>query len=74
MFLFSTKMTHYATLGVPDSASQADIKKAYYKLALKFHPDKEGGDASKFKKISAAYSVVGTEDTRKKYDRDLQEP
>jgi len=62
---------YYKILGVEHSATQADIKKAYRKLAVKYHPDKNPGNKAaeeKFKEISEAYQVLGNEDSRKKYD------
>ena len=59
---------YYATLGVEKNASQEDIKKAFRKLAHKYHPDKNGGDAGKFKEISEAYSVLGDEKKRGEYN------
>lgn len=58
---------YYETLGVDRKASQEDIKKAFRKLAQKHHPDK-GGDESKFKEITEAYSVLGDEKRRREYD------
>ena len=60
----------YTTLGVDKSASEADIKKAYKKLALKYHPDrnKDPKAESTFKEISKAYNVLGDSDKRKNYD------
>ena len=59
---------YYETLGVDKKASQDDIKKAFRKLAHKYHPDKGTGDESKFKEISEAYSVLGDEKKRREYD------
>src|SRR5947199_9709267 len=62
---------YYAALGVPKDAPQAEIKKAYRKLARKFHPDANKGDATaeeKFKEISEAYDVLSDETKRKEYD------
>ena len=62
---------YYKVLGVERSAKQDEIKKAYRKLAVKYHPDKNPGDKAaeeKFKEISEAYQVLGNEESRKKYD------
>lgn len=61
----------YATLGVSKTATAEEIKKAYRNLALKYHPDRNPGDAvaeEKFKSVSAAYSVLGDETKRRQYD------
>lgn len=60
-------MTHYDTLGVPETASQDEIKKAYRKLANQHHPDK-GGDTNKFQQIQSAYDIIGNEQLRAQYD------
>jgi len=60
---------YYEILGIVRSASKEDVKKAYRKLAHKFHPDKKGGDESKFKEINEAYYVLGDEKRRSEYDR-----
>jgi molecular chaperone DnaJ len=62
---------YYAALGVSKDASQAEIKKAYRKLARQHHPDANKGDAAseeKFKEISEAYDVLSDESKRKEYD------
>ena len=61
----------YKTLGVSKKASADEIKKAYRKLARKYHPDKNPGDKEaedKFKEISAAYDILGDPEKRKEYD------
>lgn len=65
-------MEYYSELGVNHGASDAEIKKAYRKLAVKYHPDKNQGDKEaeeKFKRISEAYQVLGDEKKRQEYDR-----
>lgn len=59
---------YYNLLGVEKSASKDDIKKAFYKLAAKYHPDKKGGDEAKFKEINEAYQTLSDEKKRKEYD------
>lgn len=59
---------YYAVLGVDKKATQDDIKKAFRKLAHKYHPDKAGGDEAKFKEVSEAYSVLSDEKKRREYD------
>ncbi|HEU5114621.1 MAG TPA: molecular chaperone DnaJ [Candidatus Paceibacterota bacterium] len=59
---------YYKTLGVEKNASQDDIKKAFRKLAHQYHPDKQGGNAEKFKEVNEAYSVLSDEQKRKQYD------
>ncbi len=62
---------YYKILGIEKSASAEDIKKAYRKLALKWHPDKNPNNKAaedKFKKISEAYAVLSDSEKRKEYD------
>lgn len=63
---------YYKTLGISKGASQDEIKKAYRKLAVKYHPDKTQGDKKaeeRFKEIGEAYEVLKDPEKRKKYDR-----
>jgi len=59
---------YYTVLGVSKSASKDDIKKAFRKLAHKYHPDKKTGDESKFKEVNEAYSVLSDDKKRAEYD------
>jgi DnaJ-class molecular chaperone len=61
-------MDYYETLHVSKEASEVDIKKAYRRLAHKYHPDKPEGDANRFKDISEAYQVLGDATKRSNYD------
>ena len=69
--------THYETLGVSESASADEIKKAYRKLAKMHHPDVNKGDLvseAKFKEISAAYDILSSDQKRQEYDLGLKNP
>jgi DnaJ-class molecular chaperone len=64
-------MEYYKILGVSKTATADEIKKAYRKLALKFHPDKNPDNKeaeAKFKKISEAYAVLSDQKKRQEYD------
>jgi len=67
----STKRDYYDILGVTKSASASDLKSAYRKLALKWHPDrnKEAGAEAKFKEINEAYEVLSDAGKKAKYDQ-----
>lgn len=60
---------YYNILGVSKSASKEEIKKAYRKLAHKYHPDKKDGDESKFKEVNEAYSILSNDQKRAQYDQ-----
>ena len=64
---------YYSTLGVPENASDGEIKKAYRKLAMQYHPDRNPGKEEwaneKFKEINEAYGVLGDPQKRKQYDQ-----
>lgn len=67
----ASKRDYYETLGVDKKADKAEIKKAYRKLAKKYHPDTNAGDAhaeEMFKDVTEAYNVLGDEKKRKLYD------
>ena len=64
-----SKRDYYEVLGVGKSASQDEIKKAFRKSAIKYHPDKEGGDEEKFKEVNEAYEVLSNSDKKQRYDQ-----
>ena len=64
-----TKRDYYEILGISKNASADEIKKAYRKAAVKFHPDKEGGDEAKFKEVTEAYEVLKDSQKRQRYDQ-----
>ncbi|PIR38384.1 MAG: molecular chaperone DnaJ [Candidatus Zambryskibacteria bacterium CG10_big_fil_rev_8_21_14_0_10_42_12] len=59
---------YYSILGVDKKASKDDIKKAFRKLAHKYHPDKGGGDPAKFNEVNEAYSILSDDKKRAEYD------
>src|SRR6056300_867676 len=66
------KEDYYDILGISKSASAAEIKKAYRKKAIEFHPDKNPNDSvaeANFKKAAEAYEVLGNQEKRNKYDQ-----
>lgn len=65
----SDKRDYYEVLGVGKNASDDEIKKAFRKAAIQHHPDKEGGDETKFKEINEAYEVLKDKQTRQRYDQ-----
>lgn len=60
---------YYETLGVNKGATKEEIKKAFYKLAHKYHPDKKEGNEAKFKQVNEAYQVLSDDSKRAKYDQ-----
>ena len=70
--IMASKRDYYEVLGVPKSASDDEIKKAYRKLAVKYHPDKNPGDKeaeAKFKEINEAHDVLSDKQKRARYDQ-----
>ena len=68
------KRDYYEVLGVEKTASEAEIKKAYRKMAIQYHPDKNPGDKeaeAKFKEINEAYDTLSDPEKRKKYDNPM---
>ena len=68
----ASKRDFYEVLGIKKGASQSEIKKAYRKMAKKYHPDTNAGDeaaAEKFKEVSEAYSVLNDPEKKKLYDQ-----
>ena len=68
----SEKRDYYEVLGVKKDASEADIKKAFRKLAMQYHPDKNPGDKKaeeRFKEVNEAYGILSDPQTKERYDR-----
>src|SRR5690349_15564092 len=66
------KRDYYEALGIERSATLDDVKKAYKKLALKYHPDRNPGNSEaeeQFKECSSAYAVLSDPDKRRRYDQ-----
>jgi len=64
-----SKRDYYEVLGISKTASADEIKKAFRKLAVKYHPDKDGGDEAKFKEVNEAYEVLKDAQKRQRYDQ-----
>src|SRR3546814_3998348 len=68
----ATKRDYYDILGIPRNAGVDEIKKAYRKMAIKYHPDKNPGDKEaeeKFKEAAEAYEILSNAEKRKRYDQ-----
>ena len=62
----------YSVIGVPEDADQDTVRKAFRTLAKQYHPDMQNGDEAKFREIQQAYDVLGNPDSRRDYDRTLE--
>lgn len=70
----SAVKNYYNVIGVPESATEEEIKSAYRKLAKKFHPDTHPGDPEcerKFREVNEAYSILGDSQKRKEYNKKI---
>jgi DnaJ-class molecular chaperone len=67
-------MDYYSVLGVTRNATQDEIKRAYKKLAMKTHPDRNSGDDTQFKKIQEAYETLGDPSKKQQYDNPQSHP
>jgi len=68
---------YYNTLGLKLEASEQDIKKAYRKLAMQYHPDRNGddpGSEERIKEVNEAYQILGDEEKRRRYDLQYRQP
>ena len=68
---------YYRTLGLTLEASAQDIKKAYRKLAMQYHPDRNGGNPEseeRLKEINEAYQILGDEEKRRRYNMEYRQP
>lgn len=67
--MMAEKKDYYEVLGVGKNASDDEIKKAFRRKAIEYHPDKEGGDEAKFKEVNEAYEVLKDASKRQRYDQ-----
>ncbi len=68
-YLIIMSKNYYETLGVEKKASKEEIKKAFHKMAHKYHPDKNKGEDQKFKEVNEAYQVLSDDQKRARYDQ-----
>ena len=70
-------MNYYNTLGLRRDSSAEEIKKVYRKLAMQYHPDRNGGSPEsedRLKEINEAYQILGDEEKRRRYDLQYRQP
>ena len=68
---------YYSTLGLTPDSSAEEIKKVYRKLAMQYHPDRNGGNREseeRLKEINEAYQILGDEEKRRRYDLQYRQP
>src|SRR5882672_1130296 len=64
-----SKRDYYEVLGIDKGASADEIKKAFRRAAIQYHPDKEGGNEEKFKEVNEAYEILKDPSKRQRYDQ-----
>ena len=64
-------MSYYDVLGISSGATEDDVRKAYKRLSLKYHPDRNLEEAGRFQEINEAYEILSDKEKRWEYDKDL---
>ncbi len=70
--MITAGLTHYQVLGISSEATTQDVKDAYRALAMRYHPDRETGDAESFQIVRKAFETLSNQQLRQDYDRTLR--